>query len=201
MNLNNNAIGFSNTNFGGHVLKNYQDALKEHKRSFLINIQMKTRGIFQFPRFHNLKGLLYKNSILLRRDLGFLAFEFLIPVIQISLFCLCIGREPYELHVGIVNNETIYNTTHDLYSLIYVNQLSNYTFHKEYMNWSQAFEATKRGELWAFFDISQNFSQDSINKYMNPFSGDPNNGSYINLYTDATSKLIAFIFCDLLLLK
>jgi hypothetical protein len=189
MNLNNKeTIDIANSNFGGQMLKNYQDALKEHKRSLLMNIQMKTRGIFQFPRWHNLKGLLYKNSILLRRDLGFLAFEFLIPVIQISLFCLCIGREPHELHVGIVNNETIYNSTQSPYSLIYVNQLSNYTFQKEFMNWSQAYQASKRGELWAFFDISLNFSQDSLNKYMNPFSGDSNNGSFINLYTDATSK-------------
>jgi hypothetical protein len=54
-------------------------------------------------------------------------FEFLIPVIQISLFCLCIGREPYGLPVGIVNNETITNSIYNK-SLLFVNQLNNQTF-------------------------------------------------------------------------
>lgn len=57
----------------------------------------------------------------------FLFFEFLIPVIQITLFCTCIGREPYDLQFGVVNNETIYNSSYN-FSNIYIDQLSKHTF-------------------------------------------------------------------------
>jgi len=41
-----------------------------------------------------------------------------------ALFCLCIGREPYDIKFGIVNNETIPRNA----SLIYINELDNVTF-------------------------------------------------------------------------
>jgi hypothetical protein len=56
-------------------------------------------------------------------------FQFLIPVIQICLFCLCIGGEPFDLKFGIVNNETIFNSTNNA-SLLYINELSDITFQK-----------------------------------------------------------------------
>ena len=34
-----------------------------------------------------------------------LFFEFIIPSIQIILFCLCIGRNPHDLRIGVVNND------------------------------------------------------------------------------------------------
>ncbi len=32
---------------------------------------------------------------------------------------------------------------------------------KKFLTWNEAYDATKRGELWAFFDISSNFSRDT----------------------------------------
>jgi hypothetical protein len=60
---------------------------------------------------------------------SFLLFQFLSPVIQFSLFNLCIGREPYDLEFGIVNNETVYNSTGAAGNL-FVNELNNHTFIK-----------------------------------------------------------------------
>ena len=56
-------------------------------------------------------------------------FQFLIPVIQISLFCLCIGREPYNLNFGIVNNESIFQSPFNGAQL-YVDEMRNQTFQK-----------------------------------------------------------------------
>ena len=36
----------------------------------------------------------------------FLLFQFILPSIQIILFCVCIGNAPYGLKMAIVNNET-----------------------------------------------------------------------------------------------
>jgi len=103
---------------------------------------------------------------------------------------LCIGREPYGLPVGIVNNETITNSIYNK-SLLFVNQLNNHTFSLRNMDWKSAYEQTHNGELWAFFDISANFTQDTLNKISNPTSNETFNGSYINLYMDATNQQIA----------
>lgn len=35
-----------------------------------------------------------------------LCFQFLLPVIQISLICLCVGGDPMGIQVAVVNNET-----------------------------------------------------------------------------------------------
>lgn len=167
---------------------------KTLRKTLTYKIKHQVKELMKLPKKSNIKGLLYKNSILLRRDIGFLFMEFLIPIMQISLFCLCIGREPYDLHFGIVNNETIYNVSEPRYSDIYVNYLDNRTFVKEYMNWDDAYHMTKNGKLWGFFDLSRNFSQDTDGKF-NIF-GNPNAsypGSNINLYLDATNQQIAIL--------
>lgn len=62
--------------------------------------------------------------------LRFPIFQICIPILQISLFCMCIGREPFNLDFGIVNNETIYNSSRQDASVIFVNELNNKTFNK-----------------------------------------------------------------------
>ena len=32
------------------------------------------------------------------------------------------------------------------------------------MNWKTAYEETQKADLWGFFDISANFTQDTLNK-------------------------------------
>ncbi len=34
-----------------------------------------------------------------------LLFQFLLPAIQVILFCLCIGSEPFDINVAVVNEE------------------------------------------------------------------------------------------------
>ena len=33
-------------------------------------------------------------------------FQFMLPVVQITLFCVCIGKDPFHLHVAVINNDT-----------------------------------------------------------------------------------------------
>ena len=40
---------------------------------------------------HRLRALLVKNFIRMWRNLGFLTFQFIIPTVQVTLFCLAIG--------------------------------------------------------------------------------------------------------------
>jgi hypothetical protein len=146
------------------------------------------------PRFKNYLGILYKDSILIRRNIGFLFFQFLIPVIQISLTCLCVGHEPFDLNFGIVNNETRLNSSDTRGSELFVSELSNTTFKKQFMNWSHAYELTKAGKLWGYVDLGENFTTDTILKFSDPlFPLDVIRGSNVNAYLDTTSQQINFI--------
>ena len=55
--------------------------------------------------FHRLRALLVKNLVRMWRNLGFLIFQFLIPTVQVALFCLAIGRDPSGLTMAVINND------------------------------------------------------------------------------------------------
>ncbi len=58
-----------------------------------------------FLSFHRLTALLAKNFIRMWRNIGFLIFQFIIPTVQVSLFCLAIGRDPRGLSMAVVNDD------------------------------------------------------------------------------------------------
>ena len=60
---------------------------------------------YNLLQWTRLKALLVKNFIRMWRNLGFLVFQFIIPTVQVSLFCLAIGREPKGMTVAVVNEE------------------------------------------------------------------------------------------------
>ena len=84
------------------------------------------------PKFKNYLGILYKDSILHRRNLFYIFFQLLLPALQFSLACLAIGQEPFDLKFGIVNNETLFNGSggNNKGSEMLVNAISNKTFQK-----------------------------------------------------------------------
>nr|UOU03363.1 ATP-binding cassette subfamily H-like 1 [Brachionus rubens] len=185
-------INETNTHLNDEIPK--VDIKQGNKLNFLTRMAKSFSKTFRVPKWNNFVGCVFKDSILIRRNLGFLIFQFLIPVIQISLFCLCIGREPYDLNFGIVNNESFYNSSDKFGAQMFVNELNNHTFKKHYLNWSDAYSQSKKGKLWGFIDLSENFTQDTIQKF-NPFK--PANtttlGSNVNVHLDATNQQIALI--------
>jgi len=56
---------------------------------------------------HRLSALLAKNFIRMWRNIGFLIFQFIIPTVQVALFCLAIGRDPKHMTLAVVNEEAL----------------------------------------------------------------------------------------------
>lgn len=52
-----------------------------------------------------MKALLTKNFLRMWRNVGVMLFIFALPVMQVILFCLAIGRDPQGLNIAIVNGE------------------------------------------------------------------------------------------------
>jgi hypothetical protein len=52
-----------------------------------------------------MRALLQKNFLRMWRNVGVMLFIFALPVMQVILFCLAIGRDPTGLRIAIVNKE------------------------------------------------------------------------------------------------
>nr|UOU03364.1 ATP-binding cassette subfamily H-like 2 [Brachionus rubens] len=147
------------------------------------NLVKKVSNYFSWDRaFANV----YKDSLKCFRNKKLLFIQFLIPIIQITFFCLCIGGPLKKLPIGFLN----YETSPSLGRLI-INEMDNETLDKlEYKNYDSGYQDLKNGKIWSFFVVDKNFSQDLMfatsNKQMaNNFS------NVFHIYSDNTNQQIS----------
>uniref|UniRef100_A0A1I8JCW0 RND transporter, hydrophobe/amphiphile efflux-1/heavy metal efflux family, permease protein n=1 Tax=Macrostomum lignano TaxID=282301 RepID=A0A1I8JCW0_9PLAT len=57
------------------------------------------------PKPRRIGAVVLKDFTNMIRRIGFLLFQFSLPVLQIVLFCLCVGPEPRDLRLAIVNDD------------------------------------------------------------------------------------------------
>ncbi|XP_023931598.1 ABC transporter G family member 23-like, partial [Lingula anatina] len=147
---------------------------------------------FSLPKPTNILALVIKNLIIMSRNLGFLFFEFMLPSIQIILFCLCIGPEPRDLTVAIVNQDQ--GMLGMNCGAMVINHLSNETFAKvNYSDLTSALNTVKQGDAWGAVFVGKNFTQDLFLRVSNTSSVDNKtiDGSSVKLYLDMTNQQIA----------
>ncbi|XP_069115666.1 ABC transporter G family member 20-like isoform X2 [Argopecten irradians] len=141
------------------------------------------------PSGKNIYAQFLKNLTLMKRNIGFLLFEFILPSIQIILFCICIGGDPYNLKVAIFNNETTGG-----FSNMFLQNLDNNTIDKVmFSDLNSARHCVEKGEAWGLMTIGQNFTMDLITRFSNAtdVSNQTLDGSTIKLYLDMTNQQIA----------
>lgn len=139
-------------------------------------------------------ALVIKNMLKLWRNLGYLGFQFLLPSIQIILFCLAIGRDPKDLHVAVVNLEGVHNDSLN-FGQMFLEMLDTSVIKKiPYNSTSLGLDAVRIGEAWGVIEIPQNFSQDLISRvYQGPAATDSViDGSILKISLDTTNQQIAY---------
>lgn len=118
-----------------------------------------------------MRALLQKNFLRMWRNVGVMLFIFVLPVMQVILFCLAIGRDPTDLRLAIVNHEMNYWNQSYQYcpvaedckfanlSCRYLTHLRNTTIHKEYYpDPVAAIDAVKSGNAWGALYFTENFT-------------------------------------------
>ncbi|KAL5019992.1 hypothetical protein ScPMuIL_002884 [Solemya velum] len=146
------------------------------------------------PSARNMFAQIIKNMTMMQRNIGFLVFEFLLPSLQIILFCICIGSDPFDVPVSVVNKDAGLLTWN--FGQEYINALSNTTFKKVYYDdFDSAIESVRHGDAWAVISIGQNFSVDLASRFSagTKISNETLDGSSVKLYLDMTSQEIAII--------
>lgn len=135
--------------------------------------------------------LLWKNYIRSIRHPLLIVFQYVLPVIQITLFGICIGGDPFDIKLGIVNDESPEHM-----SRLFLEHLDPYFVDVYYYaNESDAREAVARTELWGYLHMQANFSEALIHRLDAHNRGDPDdltiNTSRILIHADLTDRLIS----------
>uniref|UniRef100_A0A1I8G3A4 ABC transporter domain-containing protein n=1 Tax=Macrostomum lignano TaxID=282301 RepID=A0A1I8G3A4_9PLAT len=122
------------------------------------------RSVFALPSLWHILAVVGKNFNNLRRRLTFLAFQFILPIIQIVLFCVCVGGDPFGLTLASVNLDS----SGEL-GAKFMTYLDNNTFHvKPFKNLEEARTEVRNVRAWAVLSLGANFSTDLLARFSNP---------------------------------
>ncbi|XP_052805290.1 ABC transporter G family member 20-like [Mya arenaria] len=144
------------------------------------------------PSANNIFAQFMKNIHLLRRRIGFLLFQFMLPLVEIVLFCLCIGNDPFGLHLSIVNEDT------GPLGAAFLSHLDNHSIVQDNYTGrgcAEAYHSVKQGESWGVIHISENFSTDLQIRFLGGMniSDSVINGSSVKIQMDSTNEQIAIV--------
>ncbi|XP_003696091.1 ABC transporter G family member 20 isoform X1 [Apis florea] len=115
-----------------------------------------------------MKALLQKNFLRMYRNVGVLLFVFALPVMQVVLFCLAIGKDPTDLKMAIVNHEIPFGNSScpvsdgcnlSLLSCRYLSFLNSDLIEKQYYwDLDTAINAVREGNVWGTLYFTENFT-------------------------------------------
>jgi len=136
-----------------------------------------------------LMAIIWKNYIRLKRNPPLVLFEFILPSVQLILFCLSIGGDPFDIPLAVVNEETI-----PFASRYFLESIDKNTIRQiSYPNLSSAIESVRRGKTWAAIHIPDRYTQSLQDRLLNPGDISPETlaNATINIYPDLTNLHLA----------
>ncbi|KAL4148776.1 hypothetical protein QTP88_002935 [Uroleucon formosanum] len=131
-----------------------------------VNPKMKLFDRYKIFQTHHMRALIWKNFLWMWRNVAVMMFIVGLPVAQIVLFCLSVGKDPHGLHLAIVNHETN-NRTCPPTGSCELTQLSCQFLHQielrrqvlDYFDDEEsAFRAVKHGKAWGAISFTSNYS-------------------------------------------
>lgn len=133
-----------------------------------------------------LMAVTWKNYVRLRRNPPVLIFQFMLPAIQVILFCLCIGGEPFDVPVAIVNDEVVPRSSQE-----FLDGLNKKIIRQiKYDNLTSAMDAVRRGTVWGAIHIPDKYSQNLQSRLImgEEVNNETISNGTIRVYPDLTSK-------------
>ncbi|KAJ8360065.1 hypothetical protein SKAU_G00165900 [Synaphobranchus kaupii] len=162
--------------------------LDTEEPKFTADWRVRVRHVL--PRWRNIAALMIKTMVRMKRMPGFLCFQFLLPAIQISLMCLCIGGDPKGIPVAVVNNETSESSL----SRSLLSFLDNSSMHQVALSHSEAFAGIRDGEYWGVLGFGKNFSSYLMKRMLqSSVSLEIVEGGSVHVWQDFTNLQIALM--------
>ncbi|XP_035721767.1 ABC transporter G family member 20-like isoform X1 [Vespa mandarinia] len=134
------------------------------------------KSSFKFSMLNpqHMKALIWKNFLWMWRNVGMMAFIIGLPVIQIVLFCISIGKDPTGLKIAIINKELKNSTdmciptfgcdTSQL-SCRFLDHLKNRSvIFLPYETEEEAEYAVQKGLVWGVISFPENYTEALITR-------------------------------------
>lgn len=161
--------------------------LATFKQDFKLSFEPKTTLKNRIKTsVHKIGALFYKNVTLLTRNIPLLLFQFFLPSLEIILFGICIGADPFDIKVAVFNQDTSGNLPQR-----YLGSMDNYTVHQvHYPTLPLAIDAVRKGNAWGAIAFKENFSISLGERHMMSLNADnvTIDHSSIYIFLDMTSK-------------
>ncbi|XP_055933092.1 ABC transporter G family member 20-like [Argiope bruennichi] len=168
----------------------YETVLLNNSRKPVIDISRKNDCASYLNNvWHRMRALNHKNFVRLKRNIPLVFFQVFVPVFQVIVFCLCVGGEPFDIPMAIVNQETDPSGK----SNAFLQTISSTTFiQNNFTNLSLALESVERGENWGVLYIPETFTDSMINRYLEGIAVDNETiqNSTIKMYLDMTNQQV-----------
>ncbi|XP_076301010.1 ABC transporter G family member 23 [Lasioglossum baleicum] len=152
-------------------------SVSSRRRSIAVNdgnvpeLPPEEKGTSKFKMIDamHMKALVWKNFLWMWRNVGIMLFIIGLPVVQITLFCLSIGKDPTGLNIAVVNHELNNSMEpciptegcdwHKL-SCRFLDHLEERSLEfRPYDNEADARNAVARGWAWAAISFPANYSE------------------------------------------
>ncbi|GIY63008.1 ABC transporter G family member 20 [Caerostris darwini] len=134
-------------------------------------------------------ALINKNFVRLKRNIPLVFFQIFVPVFQVIVFCLCVGGEPFDIPMAVVNQET------DIMgkSTAFLQSISSHTIRQNnFTDFNLAVDSVKRGENWGVIYIHSKFTTSMMDRYLEGIMANNETiyNSTVRMYLDMTNQQI-----------
>lgn len=154
----------------------------------ILNPELSCRSVIQRSSVR-MRALIAKSFVRLKRNIPLVFFQLFVPTFQVIVFCLCVGGEPFDLPLAVVNMEEDPLGKSD-YFLTHINSK---TIHQiPFSNLTPAIESVKNGENWGVLHIGPAFTDNLLSRYLQGIQVDNETieASTVMLYLDMTNQQI-----------
>jgi len=111
-----------------------------------------------------LLAMMWKNYLRLKRNPPVIVFEFILPALQVILFCYCVGGDPFDVPLAIVNEESVPKA-----SILFLSSINYETFDVTYyQSLGEAIESVREGKNWGVVHIPENYTQHLQDRLFRP---------------------------------
>ncbi|UXI22695.1 Hrp65 protein [Sarcoptes scabiei] len=159
--------------------------LKQQQFSSPISMGFRAANNHHYLNTRRITALLEKNFILFKRNPSSIILLNLIPVLQMTLFCITFNRNPENIPIAVVNDE---NRTHSLSNLFIENIDSKALKIKPYSNVEDAIKSVQTLHTHSVLTFQANFSRNFRRRFLKPESVTDKviESSKIGFYPDTT---------------
>ena len=139
------------------------------------------------PRWSFLLACMWRNVTRFRLNIPALLFVFLLPSVQVILFCIAIGKDPQDIPLGLVNLDRGGN-----YSEAFASHLGDEgLIVRPFDSSDEALRAAKLNEVWGYAVVPANYSDNLDGLFHDPLNHPYGDGCIIRYSIDASDEQIA----------